>query len=171
MRKLLNNPWFVAGMALAALILVARVVWSGGDAAGSGDAGSAVVAGTEAGAEPEGTARLSDAAILQALPIPRLVRDPFAVRARIVAVEHPAEPDRVDSVHLSAIWTQDGQTLVVINDRICQGGDEIGRLKIESATREGVWLTHWRGRDFLSLGGDFTLKTPVQQRLGALSPL
>lgn len=99
---------------------------------------------------------------LEALVIPVKARDPFAARPRPeVVAAPPAEPDLVDRLHLSAIWTQANATLVLINERICAPGDEIGRLKIESATQEGVWVSHWKGRDFVALGAEFVLNTPA----------
>lgn len=168
MKKLLNKPWFVAVLALAALAFVGNAVFQGTrqPAYGSGaPAGSSASAEGEVAAEGE-TARLPVRDALKALVIPKTVsRDPFAPRAKeetaTAAAEKPAVPDLVDTMHLSALWTQSGATYTLINDRICQVGDKIGRLKIESATQEGVWISHWKGRDFVSLGGDFTLKTPA----------
>jgi len=160
MRKLLNKPWFAGLLAIAAVAVVARVAFSGGGGLSLGAADAA-----ESAVEGEGVADTSThapvEAILKSLPIPAGLRDPFAVRAKTEVGEKLVEPDVVDTVHLSAIWTQDGQTLVLINDRILQGGDEIGRIKIESATPDGVWISHWKGRDFLSIGGNFTLNTPA----------
>jgi hypothetical protein len=126
---------------------------------------SSAPAESEATAEAE-TVRLSVRDALKALTIPKSVlRDPFAPRvheeAVTAAAEKPGAPDLVDTLHLSALWTQRGATYSLINDQICQAGDKIGRLKIESATQEGVWVSHWKGRDFISLGGDFILKTPA----------
>jgi len=90
------------------------------------------------------------------------LRDPFAARPkREAAGEALAEPDVVDRVRVSAIWTQGNATLVLVNERICEAGDEIGQVKIESASQEGVWVSHWKGRDFLSLGVEFVLTTPA----------
>ena len=163
MRKLLNNPWFVAAAALVALLMVGRSVLS---ATTGSSSPSAVVAEipAPAGEEPSEMAAISlpvDEA-LKALVIPAGSRDPFAARTKPEAVaEALAAPDVVDRVHLSAIWTQGNATLVLINERICEAGDEIGRVKIESASQEGVWVTHWEGRDFVSLGAEFVLNTPA----------
>ena len=162
MRKLLNKPWFAAVLALSAIALVASVVFSGRQSSDAGVFAPAEVA--VASETPVDTAaKPPTAAALKALPIPPVLHDPFTVRIKAVEVHKVSEPDAVDTVHLSAIWTQDGQTLVLINDKIYQGGDEIGRFKIESATPDGVWITHWKGRDFLSIGGNFTLNTPAEQ--------
>ena len=169
MKKLLNKPWFVAVLALGAIAFVGNTVWQG--VKGSSGGAASGMAASAAVPEPEATAgevaaRLPVADALQALVIPKAAsRDPFAhhahAEAAAVAEAKPKAPDAVDTLHLSALWTQGGETFTLINDRICQAGDEIGRLKIESATQEGVWITHWKGRDFISLGGDFTLKTPA----------
>jgi len=136
-------------------------------ALGAGAPASAdVAASAQHDATPEGGGvRLPVREALKALTIPKTaLRDPFAPRARedeANPTETSVAPDVVDSVHLSALWTQGGATYTLINDRICQVGDKIGRLQIESATQDGVWISHWKGRDFISLGGDFTLRTPA----------
>ena len=120
-------------------------------------------------------ARLTVREALDLLPVASLRRDPFALRQIAETASAPiAEsiaPPAVDTVHLTALWTQDGVTLMLINDRICQAGDEIGRLKIESATQDGVWLSHWNGRSFLALGDAFTLTTPARSATVAVSSL
>jgi hypothetical protein len=160
MRKLLNKPWFVAMMAVTALALVAYVYFSQGEKFGLIPAES--VSAT-AEATPDDSPRANMVALVRNLQLPAPIKDPFVIRVKAEVAERPSDPDVVDTVHLSAIWTQDGQTLALINDRICQNGDEIGRLKIESATRDGVWITHWKGRDFISVGGNFTLNTPTSK--------
>lgn len=173
MKALLSKPWFVVLLALAAVALVANSLWDGGKTTSRGmltsTDDSAALPGGEAATEEGAKLPINDA--LKALGSPKgAVRDPFAQRANepeaTTIVEKLVAPDWVDSLHLSALWTQNGATYTLINDRICQPGDKIGRLKIESATQEGVWISHWKGRDFLALGHDFTLRTPV-----AVSPL
>jgi len=162
-------------MALVALLLVGHSVLSGDkEATASGVAPSPVVLSAPAESEPAvaESVRLSVPDALKALVIrSSRGRDPFAPRVRTeaatVAMATVAAPDLVDTVHLSALWTQGGATYTLINDRICQAGDQIGRFKIESATQDGVWLTHWQGRDFIALGGDFTLKTPADKTVAA----
>lgn len=83
-------------------------------------------------------------------------RDPFAARPRLSLA-----PPVVDTAHLSALWTQNGETLALVNDRILRPGDAVGRMKIESATQDGVWVAHAQGRDFIALGGTFVLTTPA----------
>ena len=171
MRKLLNKPWFVAVMAIAALACVISVVFPNAQRFGLSGAGAADAPASDDAAVtgPSGTTAWT---VINRISIPFAGRDPFAAKIKASeSVEKAPEPDLVDSVHLSAIWTQDGHTLVLINDRICQGGDEIGHLKIESATQEGVWLSHWKGRDFISIGGNFTLNSPASKFLRAASSL
>lgn len=172
MRKLLNKPWFVAVMAIVAISLVAHTVLSRGEESGfAGASDSAAVAAEETAVVDE-TVKLPASRVVQSLPAAGPVRDPFAARAKTeTTVETQALPDLVEKVHLSAIWTQEGHTLVLINDRICQGGDEIGRFKIESATADGVWISHWKGRDFLAIGGNFTLSTPASRFSSTVSSL
>jgi len=173
MRKLFNNPRFVAVAAVLALLLVANSVWSRmkGPITHPNVTATAVVESGGDESQPANAPVLDVREALKALPPLNLARDPFAARGRTEASQDAkvVEADLVDTVHLSAIWTQNNTTLVLINDRISQAGDEFGRIKIESATQEGVWVTHWKGRDFLSLGGDFTLRTPAQtaRNLGA----
>ena len=162
-------------MALTALVLVGHSLWPSSNGAASGATASpqaVAVAAQDGESASVETVRLPVSDALKALKIPATgLRDPFAQRVRTelsaVAQEKAAAPDLVDTVHLSALWTQGGTTFSLINDRICSAGDEIGRLKIESATQEGVWVTHWKGRDFIALGGDFTLKTPSGTNQGA----
>jgi hypothetical protein len=173
MRKLLNKPWIAAILAVAAIACVAMAVFSNGQKFGlpgpaSPDA-SASASEDGTAADPSHTTAWG---VVNKISIPSSDRDPFAIKVKATEiVEKAPEPDLVDSIHLSAIWTQEGRTLVLINDRICQDGDEIGRLKIASATPDGVWLTHWKGRDFISIGGNFTLNTPADKFRRAASSL
>ena len=171
MRKLLNKPWFAAILAVAAIACVATAVFSNGQKFGLPGSASPDASASEDGAaaDPSHTTAWG---VVNKISIPSSDRDPFAIRVKATeVVEKTSEPDLIDSVHLSAIWTQEGHTLLLINDRICQDGDEIGRLKIESATQDGVWLTHWKGRDFISIGGNFTLNTPADKFRRAVSSL
>jgi hypothetical protein len=172
MRKLLNNPWVVGALALAALAFVGMPLLPRQSAGGSPDSQSSVVVDDavsvdETGEEtlPAGAAPSDIALALKELAITTPLRDPFAARiktlpASVIAEQAPV-PDSVDTLRLSAIWIQGANTFVLINGAIRQAGDAFSRFKIESATRDGVWVTHWKGRDFLSLGTDFTLITPA----------
>ncbi len=160
MKKLLNKPWFVAALAAIALLLVGRSALPWLRVAQGAGADVVADAGPD-GAAP-GTARPSIEAALQAVPLQSPARDPFAVPAREAAgAAAEAVPDAVETVTLAALWTQQGATLVLINGRIFQAGDAIGRLRIESASQDGVWVRHWKGRDFIALGRTFTLATPA----------
>ena len=163
MRKLLNNPWFVTAMVLLAIALA----WSSlREPSNSATQSSAVAETSEAvvdqplpGGNKPGS---SPKEALRQLSLPKTPRDPFANR-NVQAATIVEAPDLVDSAHLTGIWSQNGSTLLIINERVCQVGDTIGRLTIESATQDGVWLTHWKGRDFLSVGKIFVLKTPARR--------
>jgi hypothetical protein len=168
MRKLLNKPWFVVTVAVLALLLLGNSLRTGLNAQGyklpsiSALTASISHAGSGDAVEAETPAALSPTAVLQALPFSTKVPDPFTPRARHEAdPDIVAVPDQIDRVHLSAIWTQNNSTLVLINEHICQAGDEIGRIKIDTATQDGVWVTHWKGRDFINLGEEFVLNTPA----------
>jgi hypothetical protein len=175
MRKYLNNPWIVTALVLGAVAFVwsslgpTRVVVAPQLATSSGMVVDEAV--------PEEPARdevgaLSIEEALKAIKLTAVPADPFAARPKAESTglpEQPAVPDIVDTVKLSAIWTQGGRTYVVINDRIHEAGDEISRIKIESASQQGVWVAHWKGRDFVSLGDDFTLVTPAYMPMRAAS--
>jgi hypothetical protein len=174
MRKLLNNRWFVAALALAAIALI----WS--SLAPEGKTGRVAVAPApsasvaEAAAEPSADEAipLSAQTALKQLIIAKSSRDPFALRTSAEPVnihQEKEEPDLLDSAHLTGVWTQNGTTLVLINDHIRNIGDSIGRLTIESASQEGIWLTHWKGRTFLALGKSYVLRTPARQPMNISS--
>jgi len=165
MRKLLNKPWFVALLAIAAIAAVWTSVAPATRPARIA-ASAEPLATTEPAAE-ENTALPSHEA-MQPLPVTKASRDPFAVSqvaqpTQSVEVK-PEEPDLVDTVRLSCLWTQNGATLMLINDRIHNTGDTIGHLTIESASPQGVWLAHTKGRAFLEIGKTFVLKTPPARR-------
>ena len=170
MRNLLNKPWFVGALALGALAFVGQSLLSKNSsnrfAPAPAEEVSAETSDREvANGEP---ARTGISTALKALSDTTATRDPFASRAKIAAavvvpVEKIPEPDIVDTVRLTALWTQDGATFALLNGRVCQIGDRIGRLRLETATQDGIWVTHWKGRDFISIGGAFTLVTPARQ--------
>ena len=176
MRKLLNNPWIVAALALAAAAFVGQSLWPRRIVAGLAVVPAAASAAeTPTADQPAagGVAVLSAEELL-ALTGPATRRDPFAPGAKSVAALaaiEKARPDLLDTVHLTAVWSQDGAIYAVINGSIVQPGDAIGRLKLESATTDGVWLVHWKGRDHLELGGDFTLHTPAASPAALASSL
>jgi len=163
MKKLLNKPWFVAALAAIALFLVGHSVWPWLHASTpAGD--EAAAPEPDAATAPE--ARPSIEAVLQSISIQGTLRDPFAPRRAVAnetAAAEPAAalPDLVETVTLAALWTQHGETLALINGQILQAGDAIGRLRIESASDDGVWVRHWKGRDFIALGATFRLVTPA----------
>jgi len=175
MRKLLNNPWLVGAIAVIALGFVIHSILP------SKPHYSQVASETADGTPTEGNGDVADASTisipnaLKALAISSPLRDPFALTASVektAAVEKEAPPaDSVDSVHLSAVWIQKDSNLALVNGRIVGPGEEFGRLKIESATSEGIWITHWKGRNFVSVGGDFSLSTPATQPSTSTSSL
>jgi hypothetical protein len=174
MRKLLNKPWFVAVLALAAVFAVGRELLPSGGAAN--DDGVSWLSDDGAGTEPAAADVSGDAidvrVALQELGAITVGRDPFAPRAKTSshlasARDATPSPDLIDTVKLTALWMQAGETYALLNARICRAGDILGRLTLESATPDGVWLTHWKGRDFLKLGQVFTLATPVHSAADA----
>jgi hypothetical protein len=164
MRKLLNKPWVVALLALVAVAIVAQSLL---DRPQRRPRRAVPETPAEESSDPVaaagGAGSLAEA--LSSLSLPDQVPDPFAPR-RLRVAEVAAEirengPDLTETVHLSAIWEQDGAAYILLNGRICGPGDAVGRITIISIERDGVWLTHWKGRDFLRLGQDFTLVTPA----------
>jgi hypothetical protein len=174
MRKWLNNPWFVTAMSLLAIGLA----WSSLSPAKSSIHRAAVsyaepVNNTEEQPQPDGaTPSASPDEALKQLVAPKTSRDPFAAHTvQTAAVVETVElPDSIDTAHLSAVWNQNGATLLLVNDRMSKVGDTFGRLTIESATQNGIWLTHWKGRDFLAVGKNFVLRTPANQPAQASTP-
>lgn len=178
MRKLLNKPWFVALLAIAAI----AAVWSS-----LAPAVKTPRPATNVPAEPEPASAATEPTTnseaqsapspdtLKQLPPAKPTRDPFAVSKPAQSAK-PAdervsdEPDLIDTVHLTALWTQDGATLIYLNDHIQHVGDTIGRLTIDSATPQGIWLSHAKGKTFLETGKTFTLKTPARQAVKKNSP-
>lgn len=168
MRKLLNNPRFVGLLAAAAVIFVVYSVWPArtrtSDVAVNGN--ERMVMGSSLQETSPTPARLSPRAAVKELVVPAVLRDPFRARAvapPAVTVEKAKAPDPTESVNVSAVWVQGNVTYALINRRVYQVGDHIGGLILESANRDGIWLSHWKGRDFVAVGGAFTLATPVQQ--------
>lgn len=164
-KNTLNNRWFVAGLSLLALVLAARALLSSGPGAVSAPVHAAVLL-------PAASAPAVEAAPAVGEPEPSRpavavsARDPFAARPRVAA-----GPPVVDTAHLSALWTESGETLALVNGQILRPGEAVGRMKIESATQEGIWVTHAQGRDFIALGGTFVLTSPaVPAAEVALSP-
>jgi hypothetical protein len=166
MKKILNNPWVVGVLALAAVAFVAHSLIPA-------RSGASVVAVEEseqvseeplAAEAPGGGGDIRDA--LKELTVASNARDPFSPRAKaaavlLVAAEKVPLPDIVETIRLTALWTQNGATYALINERIQCVGDKVGGLTVETATQDGVWVTHWKGRDFLALGASFTLTTPA----------
>jgi hypothetical protein len=164
MKRLLNNPWFSASLAVFAIFLVTWRLWPSSGrfatAASASDASGAQAADS-APAEPAPDAP-SAAALLRELPVPQLARDPFAPRpgARLAAAA-ARRPEVVESIHVSALWTEHEASLALINDQIRGPGEAVGHLRIASVSQDGVWVTHGAARDFIPLGGNFTLRTPA----------
>lgn len=160
MRKLLNRPWFVVLLALGAVVFVVRELVPSNP---RGPTGPLVAEenpdAAAADADSAAGNALPPAAALKALSIPNTFRDPFAVppKPSVAAVE--VAPDEVvERLQLSAVWTQNQKTFVLLNGQICQPGDEVGRFKVDSATQDGVWVTWGKNREFLGFGGELTVR-------------
>jgi hypothetical protein len=174
MRKWLNNPWFVTAMSVLAIGLAwssLRPTQSSHHRAAASYA-EPIAPAIEQPPSDSATTSVSPEEASKQLVAPKTSRDPFAARTVQTAavVETIEVPDSVDTAHLSAVWSQNGATLLLVNNRMSKVGDTLGRLTIESATRNGIWLTHWTGRDFLTVGKTFVLKTPAHQPVQASTP-
>jgi hypothetical protein len=152
LKTTLNNRWIVAGLSLLALGLTARAFLAPAPGSGPAPVRPAALAAVVPGAEA--APALAESA--PAAPPSASARDPFAARPRVFS-----GPPIVDTAHLSALWTENGETLALVNGRILRPGDTVGRMTIESATQEGIWVAHPPGRDFIALGGTFVLSTPA----------
>lgn len=169
MRKLLNKPWFVAMLALAAVVFVAKSLHDQRRAhAWASSAGEPFESTAEDFAEdtvdvePASSATLVDA--LKSLSLADRLPNPFEPRrprAEDNGETQERLPDFTESVRLTALWQQEEERLAHVNGRIVRAGETLGRITLESFEREGIWLTHWKGRDFLRLGQEFTLITPA----------
>jgi len=165
MRRLLNKPWFVAILAIAAIGLVCMQTLDLG--------GTRSVVPIEESYEEEmadGTLEQpADAALFALLSTytpSESLRDPFAVRAKPSADRVVVEvaPPPKEAFRLSAVWVQGGSTLAVLNGRICSPGETLGQLTLESVNPTGVWVLHAHGRDFVSVGQEILL-SPANQPL------
>lgn len=164
MRKLLNKPWFVVTLALAAVLLIGRDYFLGGKQPAA-PAPEAVEEGLPAGEDGETVLRLSAADALKALVLPATVRDPFALPPKAAATEAEqaagAPPEVVARLHVSAIWVQGASVLLLANGRVCQPGDTVDRFTIETAAIDGAWIAYPGGRSFVPVGQECTVKTTV----------
>lgn len=165
MRKWLNKPWVVALLAVAAVFFVVQSLRDSGHtrvrAPAVHDQPFTEAADEAMPGEPQ-AATLADA--LKALSLNENLPDPFEPRRprtddAVAGLERV--PDDVETLHLSAVWRQGDEQLAFVNGRIVRAGESIGRITFETFERDGVWLTHWKGRDFLRLGDEFTLITPA----------
>jgi hypothetical protein len=169
MRKLLNNPWIVTALALAAVAFVGSSLWpkqmrGAAAVAAENTSSDASPVSDQALASGEGAILSVDQA-LQSLAVKTLPLDPFAGRPKPIAedtAEQIRSPDTVETVKLSAVWTQEGKTFALINGQVHEAGDSIASITIESASQDGIWVGHWKGRNFVGLGSDFTLVTPAK---------
>ena len=174
MRKLLNNPAFVAVLAVVALAFVGWSFLAKSEPSASFAPEPVVAEDVSAGEAEAGvdTVGLSPAEALRLLVLPSVVRDPFSLPA---AKEDPATAPAdeaaaaiVERVRLSAVWVQGTAVYLLLNGKVCAPGDRVGRFAIESAEIGGAWLTFPGGRSFLSVGRELAVTTSAQ---GITTPL
>lgn len=177
MRKLLNNPWFVAVLALVALggvgwpLLFPETKYPAPVAQGA--PALADEPAPETPAEGEAPARLSMSEALKALVIPATVRDPFALPPKtVVARVDPVGTvvEVVERLRLSAVWVQGTAVYLLLNGRICQPGDAVERFTVETAAVEGAWIRHAGDRSFLPVGQEWVVRTSAPGPQLPLSP-
>ena len=176
MRKLLNSPWFVTSLVLAALIFLGRSYLSKPSDAVQAQPDAEVAAGDlsangDDGAPPPPR---SVAEALRALVIPPGGHDPFAVIARAEApgpneTGNPAVVEVVEHLRLSASWVQNGAVLLLFDGQVCQPGDTLSQCTIEPADIDGAWVRHPGGRTHLSVGQELAVKTIVPAPSAPLS--
>lgn len=166
MKSLLNNPWVVAVLCAAATYFVVQSFFDWNEQTRRA-ARPAMVVEPDSGDERNEAAIADPGSIDEALArlaIPENPPDPFgSAPMESSAVAPSVPPATVETLHLTAIWEQGPALLLLVNDHVRQVGDHIGPILIESATLEGVWLSHVESRDFLPFGGVFSLVTPASQ--------
>ena len=174
MRKLLNNPAFVAVLAVVALAFVGWSILAKSGPAGSYAPEPTVADNVSPGEAETGvdTVGLSPAEALRALVIPTGMRDPFSLPAAkedpATAPSDEAAASIVERVRLTAVWVQGAAVYLLLNGKVCEPGDRVGRFAVESAEIGGAWITFPGGRSFLSVGQDLAVKTSAQ---GLTTPL
>jgi hypothetical protein len=166
MRKYLNNPKVVGVLAVAAVGFVGYSIASEMgmfDRSFSNEPAAEALASPDPGASTQDPAALALKEALDSVVLTAAVRDPFAVKVvdTIKAEEQQPESFTEDTAHVSAVWSQAGRTLVLLNGRVMSAGEVAGRFTVESASTDGAWLTHWKGRDFVAVGQRFVLQTPA----------
>jgi hypothetical protein len=177
MRKLLSKPWFVAVLAIGAIVLCTLSLREPSRPNRAKTRRPVVVApaatmhadaAVERDASPRADGSLqSIKAVLAALVLPANIPDPFERRGAVVVTTEPKAapaailPDERESIQLTAVWQQGGVRLALVNNRIVHEGDQLGRLTIDTIGVDGIWITHWKGRDFVAFGNAFTLLTPA----------
>jgi hypothetical protein len=176
MRKFLNNPVVVVALALAAAALVYQQV-----ATGAKPGPARVALPMEAYPPEEDTLDHGETpatldANLFAFKVPAHVRDPFAARPRDFVAppveEHGNLPQTTFTV--SAVWMQNDQVLAVVNQQIRRVGEMVGFVTVDSITRDGAWIRHGQGREFVAVGRHVSLTPPPRSaaaaRLLAVAP-
>jgi len=163
MRRLLNKPWLVTTLALAAVALIGAQTF---------DLTSArPTAPAEATVEPEPVLDAGEQANHAALlalfstysPGDHL-RDPFTLPRKPLRGPVPAEaaPPPMEAFRLSAVWVQGTSVLAVLNNRICSPGEHVGQLMLESVIPTGAWVVHAHGREFVPVGQEILIAPATQ---------
>ncbi len=91
-------------------------------------------------------------------------QDPFTFGiergdATEVATENSIRPEA--NITLSAIWIQEGASLILANNRISEEGDTIGDILIDEIGEDGAWFSNGRERIFIGIGESRELEIPL----------
>jgi hypothetical protein len=166
MRRFLNSPWMVTLLCAVATFFVAQSFfdWKGPARHAPGPARTTVI--DEPADEDEVLIKAAGSITeaLAQLAIPVHTPDPFrsARGVSAVGVDPTIAPEQVETLRLTAIWEQGPSLFLLVNNRVREVGERVGQIVLESATMDGVWLSHRQGRDFLPFGGVFSLVTPAR---------
>ena len=169
--RALNNPWVVGALAIAAIGMVGyQILQARGKRPGPVHAALPAPPITSA-PRPSGTSPTSGSTIPEETNLaPRLTNvdtnyfearitnwtespphDPFHLLT-VKAVQKFAAPSPVPTWKLNAIWQQAGKPLVVIDRKVYQEGEEIGRYKIVRIDEAQVWFQGPEGVESLGFG-------------------
>lgn len=170
MRRLLRNPRFVVALlAIAAAFAALRIVEPFGTTTPAAFAIRAETdSETDEAAPPNAPLTPASTALggLERWTPSAALRDPFAAPAPVVETHTPApaissapapEPR---AVLVAATWKQGDRHFALVDGRICQPGDRVGHVKIESIERAAVWLVHPGGRSRVEVGNEILVAPP-----------